>query len=227
MKLVKILNVVAFVLIIPILAIKFGRYFSHSQNPLDETKLSGKYNHSETTGTFHGNKVNIPSEEVDNPQLAAVLGSKSDKKRIEVDLSEQKLKAYEGDNKIYSFKISSGKWGQTPTGEFRIWTKMRYCLMAGGSQALGTYYYLPNVPYVMYFANGKIPSSRGYGIHGTYWHDNFGHPMSHGCINMKTEEAEQLFHWANPVLPKGNSTVSSSGDNPGTRIIIHGHAPNE
>jgi lipoprotein-anchoring transpeptidase ErfK/SrfK len=37
---------------------------------------------------------------------------------------------------------------------------------------------------------------RGYGIHGTYWHSNFGHPMSHGCINLPTEEAEWLFHWA-------------------------------
>ena len=61
--------------------------------------------------------------------------------------------------------------------------------MAGGSKALGTYYYLPNVPCTMYFY-------KGYGLHGTYWHNNFGHPMSHGCVNMKTEEACTLFDWA-------------------------------
>jgi lipoprotein-anchoring transpeptidase ErfK/SrfK len=53
----------------------------------------------------------------------------------------------------------------------------------------GPGYYLPNVPYVMYFHGG-------YGLHGTTWHANFGHPMSHGCVNLPTSEAEWLFNWA-------------------------------
>ena len=61
--------------------------------------------------------------------------------------------------------------------------------MKGGSKALGTFYDLANVPYVMYYY-------QGYGIHGAYWHNNFGHPMSHGCINMRPEEAGIVYSWA-------------------------------
>jgi hypothetical protein len=192
--------------------------------------LSGLYNDVEKVAEFHGSKVAVPEEK---PLLASaqsidpdVLGSKTDRKRIEIDLAEQKIYAYEGGKLVHSFYVSTGKWGATPTGEFRIWTKLRYTLMTGGSEKLGTYYYLPNVPFTMYFYNGEIPKSRGYGIHGAYWHDNFGHPMSHGCVNMRTEEVEQLFHWANPVIVDGQHTVYADGENMGTKVIIYGEAPN-
>ena len=213
-----------FIFIIFAFLIIFSNVFSHKQGPIDALH-SGEYSQTHKTAIFHGKEFIVPDEIITDQNLAVVLGKNTDRKRIEIDLSEQKLRAYEGDNKVFSFKVSTGKWGRTPTGEFRIWTKMRYSLMTGGSQALGTYYYLPNVPYVMYFANGEIPASQGFGIHGTYWHDNFGHPMSHGCINMKTEEAEQLFYWANPVLPKGAYGVLASDDNSGTRVIIYGETP--
>ena len=67
--------------------------------------------------------------------------------------------------------------------------------MEGGSKDLGTYYYLPNVPYIMYFFNDQVPKWRGYGIHGDYWHDNFGNTMSHGCVNLRPDDAGLLFHW--------------------------------
>jgi len=204
----------------------FSKALSHKQLSINENRISGRYDTSQETGTFHGKKIDSPKESRAAENLSMVLGSKSDKKRIEINLSEQKLYAYEGNDKKYSFKVSTGKWGRTPTGEFRIWTKLRYTLMAGGSKALGTYYYLPNVPFTMYFYNDAIPKSMGYGIHGTYWHDNFGHPMSHGCINMKTEEAEKLFYWANPVIKEGQYSVYANGENTGTRVIIYGETPN-
>jgi lipoprotein-anchoring transpeptidase ErfK/SrfK len=103
---------------------------------------------------------------------------------IEVVLSSQTLNAYEGDRLARTFTISSGlPRTPTPTGHYRIWIKLRYDHMSGPG------YSLPKVPYVMYF-------HRGYGIHGTYWHDNFGHPMSHGCVNMRTEDAAWLYDWA-------------------------------
>ncbi len=103
---------------------------------------------------------------------------------ILVDLSEQRLYAIDGDRLERTFVVSTGL-PQTPTvvGTFRIWVKLRSTDMAGPG------YYLPNVPYTMYFY-------QGYGIHGTYWHNNFGRPMSHGCVNMRTEDARWLFHWA-------------------------------
>ncbi|KKS04662.1 hypothetical protein A2W70_05065 [Candidatus Curtissbacteria bacterium RIFCSPLOWO2_02_41_11] len=119
-------------------------------------------------------------------------------KWIEIDLSDQRLNMKEGDTTVGSFLISSGKWAPTPTGEWRVWTKLRYTRMQGGSKALGTYYNLPNVPYVMYYY-------QGYGVHGAYWHNNFGQPMSHGCVNMKPEEAGIVFNWADV----------------GTRVVVH------
>jgi len=130
-----------------------------------------------------------------------VLGesiSTGDEKWIEIDLSEQRLYMKEGDRTVNSFLISSGKWAPTPKGEWRIWIKLRSTRMRGGSKALGTYYDLPNVPYTMYYY-------QGYGIHGAYWHNNFGQPMSHGCVNMRPEEAGIVFNWASV----------------GTRVVVH------
>jgi lipoprotein-anchoring transpeptidase ErfK/SrfK len=103
---------------------------------------------------------------------------------IDIDLSDQMLYAYIGENVVNSFLVSTGTW-RTPTviGEFHIWVKYRYADMRGPG------YYLPDVPFTMYFF-------KGYGIHGTYWHDNFGTPMSHGCVNMRTSEAGWLFDFA-------------------------------
>jgi lipoprotein-anchoring transpeptidase ErfK/SrfK len=198
------------------------------QNNLDLTQLTGLYNPDAKYGIFHNQtsiSVYIPPKIAKNREN--VLGAYRSDKRIEVDLTNQRLYAFEGNTKVYDFLISSGKWGKTPTGEFNIWIKLRYTKMSGGNQALGTYYNLPNVPFTMFFANNEVPTWKGFGIHGTYWHNNFGHPMSHGCVNMKTEEVEQLYYWAQPDLPEGLSSVRSSDQNPGTKVIIYGQAPNE
>ncbi|MDO8487402.1 MAG: L,D-transpeptidase [Candidatus Curtissbacteria bacterium] len=132
---------------------------------------------------------------------ANVLGNQSPadpNKWIDINLSEQRLYMKQGASTVASFLVSTGKWAPTPTGTFAIWTKLRYTTMAGGNQALGTYYNLPNVPYVMYFY-------QGYGMHGAYWHNNFGQRMSHGCVNMRPEEAGIVFNWADV----------------GTRVVVH------
>lgn len=147
-------------------------------------------------------------------------------KRIEVDLTRQRVYAYENDKKIFDFVVSTGKWGRTPTGEFNIWAKVKSQKMSGGNPAIGTYYYLPNVPYVMFFSNKDIEKARGFSFHGAYWHDNFGFPMSHGCINMKISDAQHLFYWASPQIsnPKAWST-NANKDNPGTKVVIYGETP--
>lgn len=108
---------------------------------------------------------------------------------IDIDLSEQRLYAYQDDTIVDSFLVSTGTWQYpTPVGRFAVWIKLRYTDMSGPG------YYLPDVPYTMYFYGD-------YGIHGTYWHDNFGTPMSHGCVNMITEEAGWLFNWSYVGIP--------------------------
>jgi len=193
-----------------------------SQATVDPKSITSQFDSQATGAVFNGRWLTFPyaTEEY----AYQVLGETSEPKRIEVDLTNQRLYAYEGDRRVFDFLISSGKWGRTPTGTFRIWTKLRYTKMEGGSKVLRTYYYLPNVPFVMYFYNDEIPKWRGFGLHGTYWHSNFGHPMSHGCINMRTEEAGQLYYWAQPDL-RGKGSILAGDDNPGTPVVIYGEAP--
>ncbi len=185
--------------------------------------LSGRYVLSDTA-VYHGQKIKVP-EYQDDRTKKSVLGQISGPKKIFIDLTNQMLYAFEGNHRVFNFPVSTGKWGRTPTGVFNIWIKLRYTKMEGGSRALNTYYYLPNVPYVMFFYNRQVPRYHGYGIHGTYWHNNFGHPMSHGCINMKTSEAAKLYYWADPDLG-GRSSIYATKDNPGTQVVIFGKAPN-
>jgi LysM repeat protein len=112
---------------------------------------------------------------------------------IDVDLSNQRLIAYEGVQPVYSTIISSGTWDHpTVTGQFEVY--LRYESQTMNGYRLGYDYYLPNVPYVMYF-------HRDYALHGTYWHNNFGTPMSHGCVNLMTAAAQWLFYWSSYGTP--------------------------
>jgi lipoprotein-anchoring transpeptidase ErfK/SrfK len=108
---------------------------------------------------------------------------------IDVDLTHQRLIAYEGETPVRTVIVSTGlPRTPTPPGRFKIYVKYKAASMSGPG------YYLPNVPYVMYFY-------RGYGLHGTYWHSNFGQPMSHGCVNLPTPQAEWLYNWASVGTP--------------------------
>jgi lipoprotein-anchoring transpeptidase ErfK/SrfK len=151
----------------------------------------------------------------------AVLGDTTAPKHIYVDLTNQKLYAYEGDKVVMSFMVSTGKWNHTPTGDFKIWIKLRYTRMTGGSGA--DYYNLPNVPYTMFYYNDQVPKGDGYSIHGAYWHNNFGHPMSHGCVNMRPADAGLLYAWANP--PTTGNVTYATDKNPGTVITVYGETP--
>lgn len=185
--------------------------------------LSGIYEEGTTLAKFMGQTIEVPKELAQIPRLTNVLGNTTLQKRIEIDLSTQHLYAYEDNNLIYDFPVSTGKWFSTPTGSFRTWIKLRYTRMTGGNKAWGTYYNLPNVPYVMYFYNDSIPKTRGFGIHGAYWHNNFGHPMSHGCVNMRIEDAGKLYEWADP--PTKQHTTYTDTNSPGTLVIIYGETP--
>jgi hypothetical protein len=181
--------------------------------------FSGLFDSSEKTALFEGKGIDIPylALEYNNPQN--VLGLAQEERFIEVDLAEQMLYAWEGNRLFMETKISSGLPATpTPTGEFRIWIKLRAAKMSGGTGR--NYYYLPNVPYIMFFYNDQTPKHIGYGLHGTYWHDDFGNPRSHGCVNLPTSIAKEIFEWAGPTLPAGKSVVYASEENPGSRIII-------
>lgn len=189
---------------------------------------NGNFDESANLAIFNNETINYPktslahsyAESIANAQKdyeEVVLGtttSSGEEKWIEVSLSEQKLRAWEGSSVVMEYPISSGKWAPTPKGTFHIWYKTRSQKMSGGSKELGTYYYLPNVPHNMFFY-------KGYAIHGAYWHNNFGTPMSHGCVNEPLANAAQIFEWAGPVVPAGQNVVKASPENPGTRVFVH------
>lgn len=167
---------------------------------------------------FEGKKIPVP-EIADTLGRPPVLGVSAAERWIEVDLSEQKIRAWEGNSLFLESLISTGlPWWPTPKGEFTVQYKSRAQKMEGGSGKY--YYYLPGVPYVMFFGNSQIPWSRGYSLHGTYWHSDFGTQRSHGCVNLPTGVAEQLYYWTTPVVPEGKGyTRDDSGS--GTRVVIH------
>lgn len=187
--------------------------------------LSGRYDPTASTGVFMGTLITPPPSLAKDTNTPTVLGETTAAKHIYVDLSAQHLYAFEGNKLVYDFLVSTGKWHKTPTGDFKIWIKLRYTRMTGGDKSIGTYYDLPNVPYTMFIYNSDYAKSEGYSLHGAYWHNNFGHPMSHGCVNMKEEDVAQIYAWANPST-EGSITYASN-DNPGTPVTIYGVTPNE
>ena len=126
-----------------------------------------------------------------------------DEKRVRVSIEAQTLTAFEGEDVVLTTKISTGILTETlpgklptetPRGRFYVQTKMPSRHMGEGHLTDDILAYeLPGVPWVCFFHKDGIA------FHGTYWHDNFGNPMSHGCVNMRTDEAKWLFRWTLPV----------------------------
>ena len=143
------------------------------------------------------------------------------KKRITVNLTYQTLSCMEGDNEVYFCRISSGaKWDaqgnivdnwSTPVGQgHRTWRKMISVHMAGGT--VGGGYDTPGVSWCNFFAEGVA-------IHSTFWHNDYGVPRSHGCVNVNPEDAKWIFRWSTPTvsLEPGDITVGMPG---GTQVDV-------
>ena len=138
----------------------------------------------EWSAVFPKNVVHKASDLPKNPNEAAKFLKRFKQRRwLEIDLSSQRLTAWEGDRAIKTVVVSTGKASTpTPTGVWQINTKLRSTRMRGPG------YDTPNVPYTMYYY-------RGYGIHGAYWHNRFGTPVSHGCTNLPVNQARWFFNW--------------------------------
>ncbi len=143
---------------------------------------------------------------------------KNGERWLDVNVSKQTLVAYEGTRAVYATLISTGEAGledpahtkATKRGIFRIHTKHVSTTM--DSDAVGEEFELRDVPYVQYF-------EEGYALHGAYWHDRFGTPKSHGCINLTPEDARRLFFFTKPALPEGWHSVMQTLT--GTVLFVH------
>ncbi len=123
---------------------------------------------------------------------------KNGEKWLDVNITKQTLVAFEGEKAVYATLVSTGEDGllegerATKKGIFRVHTK--HVTYTMDSDTVGEEFELRDVPYVQFFEGG-------YALHGAYWHDSFGTPKSHGCINLAPEDARRLFHWTEPSVP--------------------------
>ncbi len=146
-------------------------------------------------------------------------------KWIDVDLTRQTLVAFEGARPVFATLVSSGRRNPTdkekdfptPTGSYRIREKHVTTTMDGDVASDGPYS-IEDVPWVMYFQGS-------YALHGAFWHDQFGHMRSHGCVNLAPEDARAIFAWSDPQLPPGWHGVFAADEKSGTRVVIHEDAP--
>jgi lipoprotein-anchoring transpeptidase ErfK/SrfK len=159
---------------------------------------------------------------VTQDELTPIHPEATDKK-IEVDVIHQLLSCYEGANEVYFARVSTGakydmygnpvdNWA-TPVGMHRVERKYISLQMSGGTTGAG--YDLPGIAWTSVFATG------GVSIHSTFWHNNYGDPVSHGCVNCSPEDAKWIFRWIMPevVYDPGMLDVTVSGQ-PSTQVEV-------
>lgn len=136
-----------------------------------------------------------------------------EEKGIVVDLPNQLVTAFEGEKLVFSERCSSGAKGtETPKGEFRTYHKGPSIYMTNQGDAIENIYNLPGVPWCAFFTGA------GNAFHGTYWHNDYGRPRSHGCVNLPSESAKFLYRWTKPNVPADEDYVHLPGE--GTRVEI-------
>ena len=149
-----------------------------------------------------------------------------EEKFVLVDREAQTLTAFEGEKEVLHTQVSTGMpygGGEgtstiTPLGDFNVQIKMPVRHMGDGNVTSDILAYeLPGVPWVSYFYK------TGVAFHGTYWHDNYGYPMSHGCVNMKPDEAKWLWRWVTPLSTHSDYVVKGLGTRVQvTRTVVEG-----
>jgi hypothetical protein len=133
-------------------------------------------------------------------------------KRIEIYLERQLLLAYEWDVLVYAARVATGRKNyETPTGWFHTFHKRPTYHMFGGADEFSIFD-LPGVPWDSYITDS------GVALHGTYWHNDFGTPHSHGCINMAIEDAKWIFRWTLPTVPANERLIIQPGSGTSVRI---------
>ena len=136
-------------------------------------------------------------------------------KHIEIHLDRQLLLAHEWGVLVYAARVATGRKNyESPTGWFRTFHKRPTYHMFGGADEFSIFD-LPGVPWDSYI------TENGVAMHGTYWHNDFGAPHSHGCINMAIEDARWIFRWTLPTVPPGENFILQPGL--GTKVLITGN----
>lgn len=181
---------------------------------LEERKQGGTQYYRVDEGAW------LRAKDLVRPSEAGVpAGVLAGERWIDVDLQRQIVVAYVGATPWFSTLTSTGRGpfgseSATPEGSFRIWIKLRTSDMDNLENVRATENYaIEAVPWVMFF-------HRGYGLHGTFWHQRFGEVRSHGCVNLAPRDAERLFHWTQPRVLPGWSAAFPYPHEPGTLVRV-------
>lgn len=166
----------------------------------------------------HSDYVALPGggflrdEDLARVRIAPVPGDlASDERWIAVDVEEQLVHAYEGRRLVRLMPCSTGSEGNTFRGEYRIQVKLRQQTM----QLRMGQIRVEDVQWVMYY-----DKKDGIAIHSAYWHDSFGTPVSHGCVNLPVEDARWLFEWSRPNAAPLDSIRFHIRADPGSRVVV-------
>ena len=176
-----------------------------------------KWSHTKTNSFISADQVRIVPES----EFEAISPNVPQAKWMEIDLKQQTTTAYEDDVPVYTARLASGTRGyDTPIGEHWIYVKIPGQRMFGGAASDSSSYDLPAIPWVSYF------TPIGHSFHGTYWHNDYGRPRSHGCANVLPLDAKWIFRWSHPVpdywAEDGFTTVASKAEREtqGTKVIV-------
>jgi hypothetical protein len=132
-------------------------------------------------------------------------------KWFDIDRDEQVLVAYEGERPVYATLVSTGKYlHETPTSVARVASKLEHAVMSSDKESV---YSVADVPWTMYY-------DRDFALHTSYWHDGFGSPRSHGCVNLAPRDARVLYQWSSPDVPPGWTAVYGDEDHPGSLVRV-------
>ena len=153
----------------------------------------------------------------------APINPEAENKKIVVNVNHQSISCFEGDNEVYFCRVSTGRkldeygnpvdtWATPPGIYYNIWRKLISLHMSGGGTGAG--WDTMAIPWTSLFIGGGIA------IHATFWHNDFGTPKSHGCVNTLPEDAKWIFRWTTPHVPYDIGDVETNNMNEGTRIEV-------
>jgi lipoprotein-anchoring transpeptidase ErfK/SrfK len=183
---------------------------------------SVKYRVSDRYGSF-GDIFWVAAEALRpiSAEEMAPINPDVEEKLVLVNLTDQTLSCYEGNTEVYFCRVSTGpkiestenpkgKWA-TPLGKHTIWRKLVSVHMTGGTTGGG--YDLPGIGWTILF------SGKGMAIHSTFWHNSYGVPRSHGCVNACPDDAQWIFRWTLPVTPPDSGDITVSGQ-VSTKVLV-------
>lgn len=188
--------------------------------PREAVKLTGAKRPGGFWETRDGHYIVESVARIIEPRLDYPSFATGSRKWIDISIRNQTLVAYVGTKPVYATLISSGRGGMgdpetaqaTVRGTFMIYSKHVSATMDGEEDKADSFFLL-DVPFVQYF-------HKGFALHGTYWHDEFGRVRSHGCVNLAPVDAAWLFEWTDPVVPEGWHSVLNKKR--GTVVFVHG-----